>query len=131
MKKHQSLNSFQHNAKRWICNISFSIFTQILRPVPGAGFAIETLLTPALWHSKAAVVYAVAQSLLGVTLEFRFLTQFGMQVCMARHYVSCLDATVFSRRPMPSINADAIVHLDWSYTQVFQSHYISCSVTFG
>lgn len=43
----------------------FSIVLQILRPVPGAGFAIETLANTLFLGLVAAVVYAVAQSLLG------------------------------------------------------------------
>jgi hypothetical protein len=43
----------------------FSIVLQILMPVPGAGFAIETLTNTLFLGMVAAVVYAVAQSLLG------------------------------------------------------------------
>lgn len=43
----------------------FSIVLQILRPVPGAGFAIETLANTLFLGIVAAVVYAVVQSLLG------------------------------------------------------------------
>lgn len=43
----------------------FSIVLQILMPVPGAGFAIETLTNTLFLGMVAAVAYAVAQSLLG------------------------------------------------------------------
>lgn len=43
----------------------FSIVLQILMPVPGAGFALETLTNTLFLGIVAAVVYAVAQSLLG------------------------------------------------------------------
>lgn len=48
-----------------IVTFLFSILIQILRPVPGAGFAIETLANTLFLGIVAAVVYAVAQSLLG------------------------------------------------------------------
>lgn len=43
----------------------FSIILQILRPVPGTEFAIETLANTLFIGLVAAVVYAVAQSVLG------------------------------------------------------------------
>ena len=43
----------------------FSIVLQILEPVPGTGFAIETLANTLFLGIVAAFVYSVAQSLLG------------------------------------------------------------------
>lgn len=43
----------------------FSLVLRILTPVPGAGFAIETLTNTLFLGIVAAVVYAIAKSLLG------------------------------------------------------------------
>jgi uncharacterized membrane protein len=47
----------------------FSILMQILKPVPGAGFAIETLANTIFLGILAAVVYSVFQSLMGKYAE--------------------------------------------------------------
>ena len=52
----------------------FSIVLQILMPIPGAGFAIETLTNTLFLGMVAAVVYAVAQSLLGRYAEIPALS---------------------------------------------------------
>ena len=52
----------------------FSLVLQILMPIPGAGFAIETLTNTLFLGIVAAVVYAVVQSLLGRYAEIPALS---------------------------------------------------------
>ncbi len=53
----------------------FSIILQILNPVPGAGFAIETLANTLFLGIVAAVIYAVAQSGLGRYAEIPAISE--------------------------------------------------------
>jgi uncharacterized membrane protein len=53
----------------------FSILMQILKPVPGAGFTIETLANTIFLGILAAVVYSVFQSLMGKYAEIPAISE--------------------------------------------------------